>query len=184
MIKFKSVLMAIFLITSGIGSIAYANDTGKPEESDIFFHAFSSPWTPIQLSCAPVSLFNNHSDIYGINIALWLGTFQNNVYGFSYAGIANFVWEKHYGVSIAGIWMVMGNNYGVSIAPANMVHENNCLMLGLVNIGVMGDTSGNGIQIGLINQADGGLQIGLINYNANALIPWMPLFNFSCKKKE
>ncbi|MBO7330110.1 MAG: hypothetical protein J6W00_15220 [Lentisphaeria bacterium] len=80
--------------------------------------------------------------------------------------------------------MVMGDNYGVSIAPANMIHRNNGLMLGLINIGPMGDTMGNGIQIGLVNQATGGLQIGLINYNSNALIPWMPLFNFSFDNKS
>ena len=78
----------------------------------------------------------------------------------------------------------MGDNYGVSIAPVNMVDENNGLMLGLTNFAPMGDTKGNGIQIGLVNHAEGGLQIGLINYNANALIPWMVLFNFSWSAKN
>ena len=187
MIKFKSVLSAILLIiVFSICNITYATETtiADTKKESHCFHLFSASWTPIQLSCVPVSLFDDRSDIYGINIALWLGTFPNNVYGFSYASIANFAWKKHCGISISGIWMMMGDNYGVSIAPANMIHRNNGLMLGLINIGPMGDTMGNGIQIGLVNQATGGLQIGLINYNSNALIPWMPLFNFSFDNKS
>ena len=160
MINFKSISSAILLIT--VFSICNATHTAETTVADIkkeahCFHLFSASWTPIQLSCVPVSLFHDKSDVYGINIALWLGTFPNNVYGLSYAGIANFAWKKHCGISISGIWMVMGDNYGVSIAPANMVHKNNGLMLGLVNIGVMGETMGNGIQIGLVNQATGGV---------------------------
>ena len=78
----------------------------------------------------------------------------------------------------------MNSNYGITVAPANMTAENHGLMLGIVNIGPMEDTVGNGIQIGLVNHAESGLQIGLINYNENAYIPWMPLFNFSFKREE
>ena len=92
--------------------------------------------------------------------------------------------------------MVMGKNYGISIAPLNMVDENNALMLGVCNFGSITDTTGNGVQIGLVNHAESGFQIGvvnhaesgfqigLINYNKNAYIPWMPLFNFSFKREE
>ena len=187
MIKFKSVLSVILIITVfSICNTTYAAEgmMADVKKESHCYHMFSASWTPIQLSCVPVSLFDDRADIYGINIALWLGTFPDNVYGVSYAGIANFVWKKHCGISISGIWMVMGDNYGVSIAPANMVHKNNGLMLGLVNIGVMGDTMGNGIQIGVINQATGGLQIGLFNYNSNAWIQLMPLFNFSFDNKS
>ncbi len=78
----------------------------------------------------------------------------------------------------------MGKNYGISIAPANMVADNSGIMLGLVNIGPMGDTEGSGLQIGLVNRAESGLQIGLINYNSNALIPWMPFLNGSWPAKK
>ena len=80
--------------------------------------------------------------------------------------------------------MLMGKNYGISIAPVNMVAENNALMLGVFNLCPMGDTKGNGVQIGLVNHAESGFQIGLIDYNKNAYIPWMPLFNFSFKREE
>ncbi len=186
MFRFKSLLFAvifIFLLTSR--SIIYAKEPATAAAStkeSLFIHAFSSSWTPLQLSCAPVSLFHDKADIYGINIALWLGTFPTDVYGLNYSTIANFVWGKHCGLSISCIWLIVNSNYGITAAPANMTAENHGLMLGIVNIGPMGDTVGNGIQIGLINQAESGLQIGLINYNKHALLPWMPLLNWSWAK--
>lgn len=187
MFRFKSLLFAVIFIFLLDNRTIYAKEpltaVASTKESH-FIHAFSSSWTPLQLSCAPVSLFHDKADIYGINIALWLGTFPTDVYGLNFSTIANFVWGKHYGLSISCIWLVMNSNYGITVAPANMTAENHGLMLGIVNIGPMGDTVGNGIQIGLVNHAESGLQIGLINYNENAYIPWMPLFNFSFKREE
>ena len=43
----------------------------------------------------------------------------------------------------------------------------------------------NVLQIGIFNATlNGGVQIGLLNYNENALIKWMPFFNFGFEKEE
>ena len=43
----------------------------------------------------------------------------------------------------------------------------------------------NILQIGIINATlNGGVQIGLLNYNENALIKWMPFFNFGFENEE
>ena len=182
---FKSILIAAFVLSACSNICADENKpSGRQEIEDLYSYAFSAPWTPIQLSCTPFSLFCNRADVYGINIGLLLGTFPNNVYGISYVGLVNMVWKNHCGISLSGIYMVMGKNYGISIAPINMVDENNALMLGVCNFGSITDTTGNGVQIGLVNHAESGFQIGLINYNKNAYIPWMPLFNFSFKREE
>ena len=55
--------------------------------------------------------------------------------------------------------------------------------MGIVNC-IYGNSGSNILQIGAFNSANDGLQIGLLNYNPNALIPWMPLFNFSSVNKN
>ena len=43
----------------------------------------------------------------------------------------------------------------------------------------------NVLQIGIFNTtSNDGVQIGLLNYNENALIKWMPFFNFGFEKEE
>lgn len=43
----------------------------------------------------------------------------------------------------------------------------------------------NVLQIGIVNATlNGGVQIGLLNYNENALIKWMPFFNFGFENEE
>jgi len=184
MTRFKMMLAAILFVLSLNIFASEAKTPAGPWGKASFLYAFSSSWTPVQLSCFPVSLFHDKADVYGINIALWLGVLPQRVCGLSFSGIAAFVWEYHCGISVSGVWAVMGKNYGISIAPANMVADNSGIMLGLVNIGPMGDTEGSGLQIGLVNQAESGLQIGLINYNSNALIPWMPFLNGSWLAKK
>ena len=182
---FRTILLATFILCVCSNICADENTTSvKRETEDIYQYAFSASWTPIQLSCLPFSLFDYRADVYGINIGLLFGTFPNNVYGVNYAGIVNIAGKSHCGISLSGIYMVMGKNYGISIAPLNMVDENNALMLGVCNLGPITDTTGNGVQIGLVNHAESGFQIGLINYNKNAYIPWMPLLNFSFKREE
>ena len=95
------------------------------------------------------------------------------------------------------------------MAPVTMTQDNHGVVIGLINTGVAEQESG-GVQIGLINGANNGIlqiglfnqehgngsmqiglynesgssiQFGLINYNADALIPWMPLINFSMPDK-
>ena len=78
----------------------------------------------------------------------------------------------------------LGISRGIAAAPVNMLAENCGVSLGIFNVGLVSNCENYGIQIGLINEASFGLQIGLLNCNENALIPWMPLFNFSFKKKD
>jgi len=184
MTRFKMMLAAILFVLSLNIFASEAKTPAGPREEAPFLYAFSTSWTPVQLSCCPVSLFHDKADIYGINIALWLGVSPQKVCGLSFSGIVSLVWEYHCGISVSGVWSVISKNYGISIAPANMVADNSGIMLGLVNIGPMGDTVGNGLQIGLVNRAESGFQIGLVNYNSKALIPWMPFLNGSWPAKK
>ena len=78
-----------------------------------------------------------------------------------------------------------GVNSHIQIALVNGGKKVNC-QIGLYNV------QDNGVQIGLLNISPGtdkfaentSFQIGLLNYNPNALIPWLPLFNFSFDNKS
>lgn len=37
------------------------------------------------------------------------------------------------------------------------------------------------VQFGLFNSTTNGFQFGLLNYNAESVVPWMILFNYSAR---
>ena len=152
------------------------------------------------------------ADIYGLNLNLTtLFHCQNNVYGLSCGVFQTF--EKKYGVTVALI-NGGGEIYGFAAGIANIFFTNNGVCVGIINDAINRNTcitgdgkehrnkSANILQIGLFNNAHEGFQMGLfnvikkadisgfafqfglLNHNPDAVIPWMPLFNFSLPSKD
>ena len=152
------------------------------------------------------------ADIYGLNLNLTtLFHCQNNVYGLSCGVFQTF--EKKYGLTVALI-NGGGEIYGFAAGIANIFFTNNGVCVGIINdainrdITITGDgkehrsKTANIFQIGLFNNAHEGfqmglfnvikkaddqgfaVQLGLLNHNPDAVIPWMPLFNFSLPSKD
>ena len=147
----------------------------------------------------------SEKDVYGINLGI-ATLLTGKCYGAS-INVFSLLNENN-GLSLG--LLNMGNNNGITLGLCNLVIDNNGIFLGVINllennagisIGVInrmiaggGKSSGTSIgvanisknnifQFGIYNQSESGLQIGLLNYNPNALIPWLPLFNFSFDKK-
>ena len=147
----------------------------------------------------------SEKDVYGINLGI-ATLLTGKCYGAS-INVFSLLNENN-GLSLG--LLNMGNNNGITLGLCNLVIDNNGISLGVINllennagisIGVInrmiaggGKSSGTSIgvanisknnifQFGIYNQSESGLQIGLLNYNPNALIPWLPLFNFSFDKK-
>ena len=147
----------------------------------------------------------SEKDVYGINLGI-ATLLTGKCYGAS-INVFSLLKENN-GLSL-GLFNMCSNN-GITLGLCNLVIDNNGISLGVINllennagisIGVInrmiaggGKSSGTSIgvanisknnifQFGIYNQSESGLQIGLLNYNPNALIPWLPLFNFSFDKK-
>jgi len=117
--------------------------------------------------------------------------------------------KNNYGIQVAAASLT-NRNYGLMIGlfeNCTDVNKNYGIKIGITNIsgkfakfqllGIdffdylqVGFLNGhtyidNVLQIGIFNTtSNGGVQIGLLNYNENALIKWMPFFNFGFEKKE
>lgn len=126
-------------------------------------------------------------ECYGIAINVFSVLKENN--GIS-LGIGN-VGIKNNGI-FTGIFTSGQDNVGISLGIINLWENNAGVLVGVFNykieheetshgvaIGVINISKKNTFQLGIYNQAEGGLQIGLLNHNPNALIPWMPFFNWS-----
>ena len=164
------------------------------------------------ISLVPAVDHTYTADIYGVNLNLTtLFHCQNNVYGLSCGVFQTF--EKKYGLTVALI-NGGGEIYGFAAGIANIFSANNGLCVGIINDAINRNTSitgdgkehrrktANMLQIGLFNNAhEGGqlglfnvikkadssgfaVQFGLLNHNPDAIIPWMPLFNFSLPAKN
>ena len=187
----------------------YAAVTEVPDEEFPFWYsAFSPSWTPLQVSCFPFALFHEQkTSVYGLDLGL-IGRIQDKAYGISFAPLFSCT-RNHCGINLSGVFALSGTNKGLTIAPVTMTQDNHGVVIGLFNSCLRGQESG-GVQVGLINEADNGIlqiglinqghdnskvqiglynksngsiQFGLINHNADALIPWMPLINFSMPDK-
>ena len=117
--------------------------------------------------------------------------------------------ENNYGIQLSAASLT-DRNYGLMIGlleNCTDVNKNYGIKIGIINIsgkfakfqllGIdffdylqVGFLNGhtyidNVLQIGIVNATlNGGVQIGLLNYNENALITWMPFFNFGFEKEE
>ena len=103
--------------------------------------------------------------------------------------------KNNYGLMIGlfGNCTDVNKNYGIKIGITNIsgkfakfqllgIDFFDYLQVGFLNGHTYID---NILQIGIFNATlNGGVQIGLLNYNENALIKWMPFFNFGFEKEE
>jgi len=162
------------------------------------------PWSFIQLGIVPdaVALVPSNIPVLGINAEFFCGT-QKKV------GILNFqpivgISDVVKGVSVQGVGLnsemvgfqlgaVNFQNYfcGLDLAVVTGARENHGCQIGVVNLsgqsapamdGVTTEPpSANGVQIGLVNSTTNGFQFGLFNYNAESVIPFTILFNYSSR---
>ena len=117
--------------------------------------------------------------------------------------------KNNYGIQVSAVSLT-DHNYGLMIGlleNCTDVNKNYGIKIGITNIsgkfakfqllGIdffdylqVGFLNGhtyidNILQIGIFNTtSNGGVQLGLLNYNENALIKWMPFFNFGFEKEE
>ena len=103
--------------------------------------------------------------------------------------------DRNYGLMIGLLENCtdVNKNYGIKIGITNIsgkfakfqllgIDFFDYLQVGFLNGHTYID---NVLQIGIFNATlNGGVQIGLLNYNENALIKWMPFFNFGFEKEE
>ena len=103
--------------------------------------------------------------------------------------------DRNYGLMIGLLENCtdVNKNYGIKIGITNIsgkfakfqllgIDFFDYLQVGFLNGHTYID---NILQIGIFNATlNGGVQIGLLNYNENALIKWMPFFNFGFEKEE
>ena len=103
--------------------------------------------------------------------------------------------DRNYGLMIGSLENCtdVNKNYGIKIGITNIsgkfakfqllgIDFFDYLQVGFLNGHTYID---NVLQIGIFNAtSNGGVQIGLLNYNENALIKWMPFFNFGFEKEK
>lgn len=169
----KKILLLAVLMSLSLNLYAHGNEwIGNAIIRD-------AKWSPVQISFWPVHLCGYRTTICGLNLSPGLVGFSWKVYGISCGqivllgennGLAASIWSfgnKNNGLAV-GVFNAWGKNNGVSIGVANFIHDE-----------TPAEGGRNTLQVGVFNQADSGLQIGLLNYNPNALIPWMPILNWS-----
>lgn len=140
----------------------------------------NASWTPFQFSLWPLHLFSPRTDVYGLALSPGLIGGGNRVCGLS-CGIV-FGHNTNYALAV-NVCSVGAKNNGLAVSVFNLWEDNNGVSIGLVN-NVYQGRGDNTLQIGLFNSAENGLQLGLLNHNPTALIPWMPLFNFSRERRS
>ena len=113
---------------------------------------------------------------YGLMCSLYLNaTRENENYGIK-IGLFN-VSGKYDKLQLLGTDFFDYLQVGV----LNANNRDNILQVGVLNE----NNRDNILQIGIFNTtSNGGVQLGLLNYNENALIKWMPFFNFGFEKEE
>ena len=114
---------------------------------------------------------------YGIQLSTASLTYRN--YGLMLSSYLNATCTNdNYGIKI-GLFNVSGKYDKLQLLGIDFFDY---LQVGFLNGHTYID---NVLQIGIFNAtSNGGVQIGLLNYNENALIKWMPFFNFGFEKEE
>ena len=195
----KKLLLVIFAV--GIVSSVFTGEfDGKGLISDWKF-------APVQVG---VGIFESANLFDADSVALFsigLAGIQQHSSIISVGGITEL--KKNYGIQVSAASLT-DRNYGLMIGlleNCTDVNKNYGIKIGLFNVsgkfakfqllGIdffdylqVGFLNGhtyidNILQIGIFNATlNGGVQIGLLNYTENALIKWMPFFNFGFEKEE
>ena len=164
-------------------------------------------FVPLQVGVglfSPAQLFDTDSTaLFSLGL---LGVKQRSSI-ISFGGITEL--KNNYGIQVSAASLT-DRNYGLMIGlleNCTDVNKNYGIKIGLFNVsgkfakfqllGIdffdylqVGFLNGhtyidNILQIGILNATlNGGVQIGLLNYNENALIKWLPFFNFGFEKEE
>jgi hypothetical protein len=193
-------LLLVILAVGIVSSVFSGEFDGKGLISDWKF-------APVQVG---VGIFESANLFDADSVALFsigLAGIQQHSSIISVGGITEL--KKNYGVQVAAASLT-DRNYGLMIGlleNCTDVNKNYGIKIGITNIsgkfakfqllGIdffdylqVGFLNGhtyidNVLQIGIFNATlNGGVQIGLLNYNENALIKWMPFFNFGFEKEE
>jgi hypothetical protein len=165
-------------------------------------------FSPLQVG---VGIFDSANLFDADSIALFSFGFagiQQHSSIISFGGITEL--KNNYGIQVSAASLT-DRNYGLMIGfflgNCTDVNKNHGIKIGITNIsgkfakfqllGIdffdylqVGFLNGhtyidNVLQIGIFNATlNGGVQIGLLNYNENALIKWMPFFNFGFEREE
>lgn len=164
----------------------------------------SKPWSFIQIGIVPdaVALVPSDIPVLGLNVELFCGT-QKRVGIFNFQPIVG-ITDVLKGVSIQGLGFngetvglqfgfITFQNYfcGVDFALLTGARENRGLQIGLLNLSgnaapsmsdeALEPPAARGVQFGLLNCTTNGFQFGVFNYNAESLIPFTILFNYSSR---
>ena len=178
-----------------------------PVNISIFpLHLFSPSHTDVYGMYLSLGIIGIGKNVYGISCGTLAMVISEKSYGITASVIS--VVELNNGLSLGllnlgrnngttlGLCNLLADNNGISWGAINLLENNAGISIGVINrmiagggkssgtsIGVANISKNNIFQLGIYNQSESGLQIGLLNYNPNALIPWLPLFNFSFDKK-
>lgn len=190
---FKKFLLYFSLMMVCSSAWAHFPISVIPNEKDGFFHA---RWTPIQLGVYTFDnnnsfqLFPGKTDVYGVSVGLLNLNQESSVV--SFAPFANAI-KKNYFLKTSFLFTVSDENYGIQMSFINFSECNYGISLGVMNLDLRELNSDEdednfsyltcGLQIGLINSGSG-FQIGLLNQNPRGIFPYMPLFNFPCRKPD
>ena len=193
-------LLLVILAVGIVSSVFTGEFDGKGLISDWKF-------APVQVG---VGIFESANFFDADSVALFsigLAGIQQHSSIISVGGITEL--KKNYGIQVSAASLT-DRNYGLMIGlleNCTDVNKNYGIKIGITNscgkiakfqlLGIdffdylqVGFLNGhtyidNVLQIGIINATlNGGVQIGLLNYNENALIKWMPFFNFGFEKEE
>ena len=193
-------LLLVILAVGIVSSVFTGEFDGKGLISDWKF-------APVQVG---VGIFESANLFDADSVALFsigLAGIQQHSSIISVGGITEL--KKNYGIQVSAASLT-DRNYGLMIGlleNCTDVNKNYGIKIGITNVsgkfakfqllGIdffdylqVGFLNGhtyidNILQIGIVNATiNGGVQIGLLNYNENALIKWMPFFNFGFEREE
>lgn len=144
------IIVFALLLFTGIDTFA-GNKTAREDSWDFLGIVFF-PGIPTS---------SNDSNIAGIRVGLPISGGKNDVRGIEFAAIGC-ITENLYGIQTAPIFCVSEELTGIQASPVNMCDKV------------------KGLQFGIFNASkDASFQLGIINYNKNALIPILPIINWS-----
>ncbi len=177
----KKCLVMLMLVASAFSAVAEGPVLdGVKEEYGIF----KASWTPFQFAVTPARyglLFSSTADVYGLALGVFLLEQQSAVISAALTSGQS----KNYGLQCAAV-TITEMNYGLDVgAMVSFIRRNYGVQIGGLNVEADGGSrrkdfapGAPGCQIGVFNIGHG-LQIGALNYNPDALIPVLPIFNYS-----